>query len=134
MTDLFKQCCPTCGRAYEEEVTAPGFSAFWQMVPNKVGRAAAEKAWKKLTSGDRVLASERVKVFYEWFRKEYPTASLLHPATYLNGKRWEDVENTSTSNQPSQSDVEAIRRGAKSSVPVVREAAIKAAEKFGITL
>lgn len=71
-------------------VTETTFSAFWSDAPHKIGKAQAEKAWKKLGRHARASAHEAVKDWYAWFHKAYPTASPLHPSTYLNQRRWED--------------------------------------------
>lgn len=66
------------------------FAEFWISWPNKVGKAAAEKAWRKLGPEDRQAAAERVSSWWSAWRKAHPDASGIHPATYLNGRRWED--------------------------------------------
>ena len=66
------------------------FSAFWDAVPQKIGKANAEKAWKRLGEPLRVAALANVKPYFEWWRKQHPDASWLHPATYLNQRRWAD--------------------------------------------
>jgi len=70
-----------------------GFAEFWAAYPKKVAKAAAQKWWahnrpneelrEKILSGLR-----RVKDTPEWGkdRKQY----IPHPATWLNGKRWDD--------------------------------------------
>lgn len=90
MNDLFEECCPHCKRPYEKQ-SAPGFAEFWASVPHKIAKAQAEKAWRKLSPVDRIAAGEKVGDFYAHFAKTYPTASPLHPATYLNNRRWEDL-------------------------------------------
>jgi hypothetical protein len=90
MTDLFEECCPHCRRPYET-TSPPGFAEFWSDVPHKLSKAQAEKAWRKLSPADRIAAHGKVRDFYAHFAKTYPTASPLHPATYLNNRRWEDL-------------------------------------------
>lgn len=65
---------------------------FWEAVPKKIGKHAARKAFEKLSVGNQVAAAKSVKPFYEWWRKENPNATWLHPSTYLNQRRWEDEE------------------------------------------
>lgn len=91
MNDLFEECCPQCKRPYQQQ-TPPDFDEFWQSVPKgcKADKEAALRAWRKLTTADKEAATGAVKRFYEWFSKTYPTASPLHPSTYLNRKRWQD--------------------------------------------
>lgn len=65
---------------------------FWDSVPKKIGKHAARSAFNKLKPWDRRPAVDSVKPFYEWWRKENPQATWLHPSTYLNQRRWEDEE------------------------------------------
>ena len=67
------------------------FDAFWSAYPVKKGKLAARKAWDKLTLSDDVvkLIAENMKARMdagEWEDKQY----IPHPATFLNGRRWED--------------------------------------------
>lgn len=67
------------------------FDAFWSAYPVKKGKLAARKAWDKLKLSDDVikLIAENMKVRMdagEWEDKQY----VPHPATFLNGRRWED--------------------------------------------
>ncbi|QVW25341.1 phage replication protein [Pseudomonas hormoni] len=69
------------------------FPKFWKLYPNKKGKANAEKAWKKLKVTDELftlIASGLAKqvVCPDWTKDggQY----IPHPATWLNGKRWED--------------------------------------------
>lgn len=118
MNDLFSDTCPCCGRPYEATAST-GFDEFWQAVPQKIGKEQARKAWKKLNAPDRAQAAKMVKPFYAWFAKTYPTASPLHPSTYLNNKRWQDDGIAPTKDT---GDVRAaLERGLKSKTPAVRE-------------
>ena len=96
MTDLFGDTCPCCGQPVQGQRDTP-FENFWSQVPKKngarvykVGIEQARKAWGKLSAGEQLLASDNVRAFYAWFDKTYPTASPLHPSTYLSQKRWQD--------------------------------------------
>lgn len=69
------------------------FPKFWKLYPNKKGKAAAEKAWKKLKATEdlfALIASGLAKqvVCVEWAKDG--GQFIPHPATWLNGKRWED--------------------------------------------
>lgn len=69
------------------------FDKFWRMYPNKKGKANAEKAWAKIkvTAGLFTLISDglaRQVVCADW--KKDGGAFIPHPATWLNGRRWED--------------------------------------------
>lgn len=77
--------------ASSEPARGPTFGEFWQAWPLKrQGRARAEKAWRQLSAADRRAAFERVATWAERWRAAHPQASDIHPATFLNGKRWQD--------------------------------------------
>lgn len=66
------------------------FEEFWQLCPRKVGKGDAQKAWRKAlkkTSEDRILMAAR------GLKRQYASTEarhIPHPATWLNGERWED--------------------------------------------
>lgn len=69
------------------------FPKFWKLYPNKKGKAAAEKAWKKLKVTDDLFT-----LIAQGLAKQCTSQAWLkdsgqfipHPTTWLNGKRWED--------------------------------------------
>ncbi|MEG0241679.1 MAG: hypothetical protein RR726_04480 [Pseudomonas sp.] len=70
-----------------------GFDRFWKLYPRKVGKAPAEKAWKKLKVTPELLdlianALARQSVSIDWLKSggQY----IPHPSKWLNEKRWED--------------------------------------------
>lgn len=70
------------------------FAMFWAIWPRKVGKAAAIKAWAKLKPDSIVFnqISENLEAQCsagDWARDNYRYCP--HPATYINGRRWEDV-------------------------------------------
>ena len=85
---------------------ADGFAAFWAAYPKKAGKADALKAWNKLKP-DVVLqeqmgkALEVQKQSQQW-RKD-GGQYIPMPATWLNGRRWED-EAPQAQSQESQFD------------------------------
>lgn len=69
-----------------------GFDSFWQVYPKKVGKPAAEKAFKaaKLNGHlPEVLADIELKKESEAWTKN-GGQFIPNPATYLNQRRWED--------------------------------------------
>ena len=74
------------------------FEAFWKAYPKKKAKEAAKKAWAKLKPDERlgkaiiqaVTESAKTK---DW--KKENGKYIPYPATYLNGKRWEDERNES---------------------------------------
>lgn len=67
------------------------FEDFWKAYPRKTGKAQAVKAWSKLRPGDQAQAISILPehVAY-WHRAGTATQFIPHPATWLNGRRWED--------------------------------------------
>lgn len=90
MTDLFTSNCPHCGQVMAQDVNETPFAKFWDKVPHKVNKVAAQKAWKKLGKEDRRNATKFLTAFYSHWGKMHPGASPLHVSTYLNNRRWED--------------------------------------------
>ena len=69
------------------------FDRFWAAYPKKVGKQAARKAWKKLKLDRRTMqvmsdALSLHKASWKWAKEG--GAYIPDPATWLNGRRWED--------------------------------------------
>jgi hypothetical protein len=80
-------------RREEAERAREQFAAFWIAYPRKVAKPDAERAWQKLAlhNGDfeRVMnALETQKRSPKW--REQEGQFIPHPATWLNGRRFED--------------------------------------------
>jgi len=73
------------------------FSTFWQVYPRKISKANAWKAWLKVKPeiDSVLLALEAQKQTDQWQRDN--GKFIPHPATWLNGKRWEDEVEVATS-------------------------------------
>lgn len=86
------------------ETSADAFSLFWSAYPNKKAKGVAEKAWAKIKP-DHALAELIVtavmahRLSADW--KKDGGQFIPHPATWLNGKRWED-EVTPATDQPKE--------------------------------
>ncbi len=73
----------------------PGFQKFWSSYPNKKGKDAAWKVWKKRKPDaaltDRIVeAIERQKSWPAWTKDG--GQFIPHPSTWLNQGRWDDEE------------------------------------------
>ena len=74
------------------------FEEFWSAYPKKKAKEAAKKAWIKLKP-DESLGKEIIQAVTEsaktkdWLKEN--GKYIPYPATYLNGKRWEDERNES---------------------------------------
>jgi hypothetical protein len=79
---------------------APEFIRFWQAYPRKVAKARAAKAWQKLAPDQALVATMHEALAWQqeqpqWLKDE--GAFIPHPASWLNGRRWEDDRPTTTS-------------------------------------
>lgn len=84
-----KTCSATACVSADENL----FPKFWGLYPRKVGKADAQKAWKKLKVTDELyglitsgLARQVVSTDWTKDKGQY----IPHPSTWLNGRRWED--------------------------------------------
>lgn len=73
-----------------------GFEDFWKLYPRKLAKSAAVKAWKKLNpTGDlkkaMIEAIQGQMLSADWQKDN--GQFIPHPATWLNGRRWEDEHN-----------------------------------------
>lgn len=76
---------------------ADGFASFWNAYPKKKGKEAAVKAWAKVPADahEFILASlAKQSQSKEWTKEEGQYIPL--PATWINGKRWQDDDGDST--------------------------------------
>ena len=76
-----------------------GFDDFWAIVPHKIGKGAARKAYaaaRKIASHDEIAGGVAGYAAYEKKRREQCGTDFrpLHPATWLNGERWTDEHGT----------------------------------------
>ena len=66
-----------------------GFENFYQTYPRHVGRAKAEAAWHKLKPDQALRLT--ISAAIEQQRTNWREPKFIpHPATWLNGRRWED--------------------------------------------
>lgn len=81
-----------------QEPPHDSFEQFWKAYPKKRAKGDAQKAWSKLKPNadltDSILkAIEIQKISEDWTKEN--GKFIPYPASWLNGKRWED-ENVST--------------------------------------
>lgn len=72
------------------ETRGAEFEKFWSAYPRKEGKQKARAAFEKVTVPLETLleALERQKTSAQWTKDD--GQFIPHPATWLNGKRWED--------------------------------------------
>ena len=97
----------------EGEEKPSQFDEFWKLYPKKIGKVAAEKAWKKIKEPGKTL--KLIKAALEWQCKQPDWIKegrqyMPGPAPYLNGGRWEDEPVLSTPDRPSHDDIQAALR------------------------
>lgn len=81
-------CSPSASESSDD-----GFASFWEQYPKKVAKPQAKKAWKKIKPHGHVLTAlmeglEQQKTCGDW--QKDAGKFIPHPATWLNGRRWED--------------------------------------------
>ncbi len=89
------------------------FDAFWIEYPRKVSKPAAQKAWRKISPNAEL--SEAIMAGLRAHLPDLTTREpqyVPHPATWLNGERWNDPVTPKSS-------------------PIVREGAAGRAERLG---
>ena len=78
------------------------FSEFWKVYPKHKAKAAAEKAFRKVcTSADefrRIMAGLNNAISRDW--QNIDPRYIPYPATWINGKRWEDEETSQKTRNP----------------------------------
>jgi hypothetical protein len=83
-------CVPPAANPLELETKEAAFGVFWETWPEKQAKAPALRAWMKVPMeeyGPIMAGLEKWKKSAQWQRKVIP-----HPATWLNGKRWQDED------------------------------------------
>ena len=85
---------PDCSK--ENSTDDNGFNKFWESYPKKVAKQNALKAWEELKPNAELQeiilkALENQKQSQQW--TEDNGKYIPYPASWLNGKRWEDVQN-----------------------------------------
>ena len=97
-----RHACPTRreeGKGKEGNTPLPptgesvGFSRFWDAYPRKTAKPAAARAFAKVNPDDallgRILAAVSRQAASDQWRKD-GGQFIPHPATWLNGQRWDD--------------------------------------------
>lgn len=69
------------------------FGKFWKAYPRKVGKENAVRAFKKINPNADLVAAMLSALSWQTRSRQWVKdggAFIPHPATYLNGRRWED--------------------------------------------
>lgn len=75
------------------DIQVKRFNVFWKAYPKKVGKGAAERAWRKIKPTEALLqrmlvAIDKGKSSKQWNKEN--GQYIPNPSTWLNQKRWED--------------------------------------------
>ena len=94
------------------DICASAFATFWAAYPKRKDKEKAQKAFAKINPSQELLqvmlsAIEKSKLSEDWQKDN--GQYIPYPATWLNGKRWEDEEMQSFT--PSQLDLPIIHQG-----------------------
>lgn len=86
------------------------FDEFWEMVPRKVGKGAARKAWKSALkkAGKEEIISGMSRYCEEQEGKD--PKFIAHPATWLNAERWSDEPSREVANSNRETEAERVKR------------------------
>lgn len=84
----------------EKDSFSESFNDFWKAYPKKVSKISALKAWNKLKPDDNLVreilsALEQQKKSAQWQKDD--GQFIPYPATWLNGRRWEDEQQAAPS-------------------------------------
>lgn len=67
------------------------FILFWYRYPKKVAKLDAQRAWSRLSRADQRTCLERLPpLVAHWQLSGTLRRFIPYPATFLNGRRWED--------------------------------------------
>jgi len=78
-----------------EETKENPFDIFWKLYPKKKGKGNAEKAWKKLGNPTEKIELIQQALVWQMESEDWIKDGgqyIPYPASYLNGKYWEDEE------------------------------------------
>jgi len=88
------QSAPTAQRSQVSRLVdqcIPTFDDFWSAWPRREAKKAALRAWNKLSTAKQITAFQALPDHIAQWRKEgRARCHIPHPATWLNGERWED--------------------------------------------
>lgn len=65
------------------------WDSFWLLYPRHVAKLAAKKAWAKIDAAQHVPILTALVAWRQVWRDKDPEY-IPHPASWLNGERWED--------------------------------------------
>ena len=76
--------------AINPEPEPDGFDAFWILYVRHVAKKQAHKVWDRLSPADQTAAIIGAAAWRRVWLKRGEFDYIPHPATWLNGERWDD--------------------------------------------
>lgn len=100
---------PSANAVSDSLPVADGFEEFYKAYPKHVGKEAAWRAWRKVKPEEAtaILARVELNKLGEWARKD--KQYIPNPATWLNGRRWEDEILPGGANEHSRVSAGAVK-------------------------
>jgi hypothetical protein len=122
-TPVGSSAARVCNKSYGSLSVADGFERFYLAYPRKKGRAEAQRAWRKVKpeAVDAIIARLEVFKLGEWKGKD--PQYIPYPATWLNGRRWEDeieAGGSNGANRRTHAGAVPATSGKYDAVPMVR--------------
>jgi len=78
-------------RSRPASAAAPTFDEFWAAWPKREAKKDARRAWDKLSAASKTAALAALPAHVaRWHNEGRARNHIPHPATWLNGERWED--------------------------------------------
>ncbi|MBP2583357.1 hypothetical protein J3A78_003835 [Streptomyces sp. PvR006] len=80
-----------------------GFDEFWAAYPRRIAKAPARAAWSKAIKRGAMpadITAAATRAAAQWRRQNTETKFIPHPATWLNGERYDDEPEPTPASQP----------------------------------
>lgn len=100
---------PTRSRKPSNTTVLDGFDTFWVQYPKKVAKKDARKAWDKIKPSEELLNTMLAAIEAQKQSKQWIEGYVPNPATWLNGERWNDVEDKPQSVNPQRRALDNLK-------------------------
>lgn len=92
MSNVYRLSTGVAAEIKIARIGATSFDEWWAIYPRKVAKKHAQGAWRKLRADERQAAMDALPAHVAHWRERYgdDRTFIPHPATWLNGGRWED--------------------------------------------
>lgn len=76
--------------AFRPHAEPDAFDRWWAIYPNRKAKKAARKAWERLNPSPSLVSKMMAAVLVQQKSRQWREGFIPHPATWINGERWED--------------------------------------------